>query len=147
MDFDPNLAFQKLRGLSSTHLAMALPAVLRDSETGQVNWSNVVTGALTAGLIASGSSLFALNSKVAELSLLAQQRGQYIEQLPVIATRQQQVLERLEKLEEGRTAATNDRFRKADGDQLRAEFERRLALEVLRIETRIDRELMRGGKK
>jgi hypothetical protein len=145
MDLDPNLVIQKLRGL--VNLSFVLPAVLRDSETGQINWSNVVTGALTAGLIASGSSLFALNAKVAELSLLAQQRGAYIEQLPVLATRQQHVLDRLEKLEEGKTAATNERFRKSDGDQLRTDLERRIAIEIARTEARIDRELMKGYKK
>jgi hypothetical protein len=71
MEFDPNMVFQKLRGLSNMPMAgLALPAIIRDSETGQVNWSNVITGGLTACVIAAGTSLISLNNKVAELAVI-----------------------------------------------------------------------------
>lgn len=66
---------------------LALPAIIRDSETGQVNWSNVITGGLTACVIAAGTSLISLNNKVAELAVVSAQRGQYIEQIPAALER------------------------------------------------------------
>ena len=77
MEFDPSIALQKLRGMSH-HMPMvglALPAIIRDSETGQVNWSNVITGGLTACVIAAGTSLISLNNKVSELTVIAAQRS------------------------------------------------------------------------
>jgi len=121
--------------------------VLRDSETGQVQWSTVFTGVLTAGLIASGSSLVALNSKVTELGALATQRGAIIDQLPAALARQEMVLKRLDAIEAGNVTATNDRFRASDAQRMELKLEAMVQRELARIESRLDREAAKGGRR
>ncbi|OPZ08847.1 MAG: hypothetical protein BWZ07_03098 [Alphaproteobacteria bacterium ADurb.BinA280] len=126
---------------------MAIAGVLRDSETGQVQWSTVFTGVLTAGLIASGSSLVALNSKVTELGALAAQRGAIIDQLPAALARQEMVLKRLDAIEAGNVTATNDRFRASDAQRMELKLEAMMQRELARLDARLDREVAKGGRR
>lgn len=147
VDIDLNALANKLPHALKGAYFMALPAVLRDSETGQVQWSTVFTGVLTAGLIASGSSLVALNSKVTELSALAAQRGAIIDQLPAALARQEMVLKRLDAIEAGNVTATNDRFRASDAQRMELKLEAMMQREIARIESRIDRDAQKGWRR
>jgi len=148
MEFDPSLALQKIRGLSH-HMPMiglALPAIIRDSETGQVNWSNIITGGLTACVIAAGTSLISLNNKVAELTVITAQRSQYIEQIPAAMERLRAQEKAVDALITGNAAATSDRFRASDASRMKAEIESRFLQEIAKLENRIDRELGKGRR-
>lgn len=147
VDVDIGALAQKLPHALKGAYLMAVPAVLRDSETGQVQWSTVFTGVLTAGLIASGSSLVALNSKVTELSALAAQRGALIDQMPAALARQEIVMKRLDAIEAGNVTATNDRFRASDAQRMELKLEAMIQRELSRLESRIDKESTRGGKR
>lgn len=138
MDFDPNILVQKLRAMAQFAPIMALPTILRDSETGQINWSHIITGALTAGLISLGTAAIRMNNELAELRVITSQNKQYIDMLPVIATRQAEDREKISKLEEGRVTATRENLRRSDAEQLRAEMERFMRLESSRIQDRVD---------
>lgn len=144
MDFDPNLVIQKLRGMSA--VGLALPAIIRDSETGQVNWSNVITGGLTACVIAVGTSLISLNNKVSELTVLAAQRQQYIEQMPAAMERLRQQEKAVDALVNGSVAATSERFRASDATRMEARIETRFLQELAKLEARIDRESGKGRR-
>jgi hypothetical protein len=147
MEFDPNMVFQKLRGLSNMPMAgLALPAIIRDSETGQVNWSNVITGGLTACVIAAGTSLISLNNKVAELAVISAQRGQYIEQIPAALERLRYQEKAVDALVTGNAAATSDRFRASDAARMELRIETRFMQELAKLESRLDRESGRGRK-
>jgi len=148
MDFDPNLVLQKLRGLSH-HLpgmGLVLPAIIRDSETGQVNWSNVITGGLTACVIAAGTSLISLNNKVSELTVIAAHRSQYIEQMPAAMERLRQQEKAVDALVNGSAVATSERFRASDAARLEARMETRFLQELAKLEARIDRESGKGRR-
>jgi len=147
VDIDLNALAQKLPHALKGVGAIMSVGVLRDSETGQVQWSTVFTGVLTAGLIASGSSLVALNSKVTELGALATQRGAIIDQLPAALARQEMVLKRLDAIEAGNVTATNDRFRASDAQRMELKLEAMVQRELARIESRIDREVAKGGRR
>ncbi len=134
---------QALKGVG----AMAISGVLMDSETGQVQWSTVFTGVLTAGLIASGSSLVALNSKVTELAALASQRGSVIDQIPAALARQEMVMKRLDAIEAGNVTATNDRFRASDAQRMELKLEAMMQRELARLDARLDREVAKGGRR
>jgi hypothetical protein len=147
MEIDPNMMFQKLRGLSHMPMAgLALPAIIRDSETGQVNWSNVITGGLTACVIAAGTSLISLNSKVAELAIIAAQRGQYIDQIPAALERLRAQEKAVDALVTGNASATSERFRTSDASRMKAEIESRFLQELAKLESRMDRESGRSRK-
>jgi hypothetical protein len=147
MEFDPNMVFQKLRGLSNMPMAgLALPAIIRDGETGQVNWSNVITGGLTACVIAAGTSLISLNNKVAELAVISAQRGQYIEQIPAALERLRYQEKAVDALVTGNAAATSDRFRASDAARMELRIETRFMQELAKLESRLDRESGRGRK-
>ena len=146
MDIDLNLIAQKLRGTLSFPIGAFPIMLIKDPETGQINWSNIITSSLAAGVIAVGSSLISISNKLSELSIIVAQRSTYVEQLPVIATRQQNVIERLEKIEGGNVAATNDRFRRGDAERMEAGIERRITSEIARLERRIDN-IQQGGSR
>lgn len=148
MEFDPSIALQKLRGLSHNMpmIGLALPAIIRDSETGQVNWSNVITGGLTACVIAAGTSLISLNNKVSELTVIAAQRSQYIEQIPAALERLRSMEKAVDSLVAGNAAATADRFRGSDAARMKVEIETRFLQELSRVENRIDRESGKGRR-
>ncbi len=125
---------------------LALPAIIRDSETGQVNWSNVITGGLTACVIAAGTSLISLNNKVAELAVISAQRGQYIEQMPAALERLRYQEKAVDALVTGNAAATADRFRVSDAARMEARIETRFMQELAKLEARLDRESGRVRK-
>ena len=148
MEFDPSIALQKLRGLSHNMpmIGLALPAIIRDSETGQVNWSNIITGGLTACVIAAGTSLISLNNKVSELTVITAQRSQYIEQIPAALERLRAMEKAVDSLVAGNAAATSDRFRGSDAARMKVEIETRFLQELSRVEHRIDRESVKGRR-
>jgi len=148
MEFDPSLALQKIRGLSHNMpmIGLALPAIIRDSETGQVNWSNIITGGLTACVIAAGTSLISLNNKVAELTVIAAQRSQYVEQIPAAMERLRAQEKAVDALITGNASATSERFRASDASRMKAEIESRFLQEIAKLENRIDRELGKGRR-
>lgn len=147
MDVDVYALAHKLPQVLKGVWTMAAVGVLRDSETGQVQWSTVFTGVLTAGLIASGSSLVALNSKVTELAALASQRGAVIDQIPAALARQEMVMKRLDAIEAGNVTATNERFRSSDAQRMELKLEAMIQRELARIESRLDREAVKGGRR
>lgn len=144
MELDLNLAVQKLRGLS--HLGLILPAVIRDSETGQVNWSNVITGGLTASVIAAGTAMVSINKEVAELRVVTAQRQQYIEQIPAALERLRAMEKSVDALVSGSAAATSERFRASDAARMKVEIETRFLQELAKLEARIDRESGKGRR-
>ena len=144
MELDLNLAVQKLRGLS--HLGLILPAVIRDSETGQVNWSNVITGGLTASVIAAGTAMVSINKEVAELRVVTAQRQQYIEQIPAALERLRAMEKSVDALVSGSAAATSERFRASDAARMKVEIETRFLQELSKLEARQDRELGKGRR-
>ena len=144
MELDLNLAVQKLRGLS--HLGLILPAVIRDSETGQVNWSNVITGGLTASVIAAGTAMVSINKEVAELRVVTAQRQQYIEQIPAALERLRAMEKSVDALVSGSAAATSERFRASDAARMKVEIETRFLQELSKLEARIDRESGKGRR-
>ena len=148
MEFDPSIALQKLRGLSHNMpmIGLALPAIIRDSETGQVNWSNIITGGLTACVIAAGTTLISINREVAELKVIAAQRSQYIEQMPAALERLRAMEKAVDSLVAGNAAATSDRFRGSDAARMKVEIETRFLQELSRVENRIDRESVKGRR-
>ena len=148
MEFDPGIALQKLRGLSHNMpmIGLALPAIIRDSETGQVNWSNIITGGLTACVIAAGTTLISINKEVAELKVIAAQRSQYIEQMPAALERLRAMEKAVDSLVAGNAAATSDRFRGSDAARMKVEIETRFLQELSRVENRIDRESVKGRR-
>ena len=148
MELDPNLVIQKLRGLSHhmPGMGLVLPAIIRDSETGQVNWSNVITGGLTACVIAAGTAMVSINKEVAELRVIAAQRGQYIEQIPAALERLRSMEKAVDSLVAGNTAATADRFRGSDASRMKVEIESRFLQEIAKLEGRIDRETGKGRR-
>lgn len=148
MDFDLNLIWQKLRALSH-HVPLAgfmMPAIIRDTETGQVNWSNVITGGLTACVIAAGTSLISQSKEISELKVLAAQRQQYIEQIPAALERLRAQEKAVDALVTGSAAATSDRFRASDAARMEARIETRFLQELAKLEARVDRESGRGRK-
>lgn len=126
-------------------ISTTLFLALRDQD-GNINWSSIIQAALTAGLIASITTLLQLNNKVTELQAIQQLRSPVIEQLPAVIVRQDMVLQRLQALESGNASATSERFRQSDGVRLRADMEQQLQREINRIEQRIDREQRWKGK-
>lgn len=146
MELDPNIIFQKLRGMSHLHAAgFALPAIIRD-ESGQINWGNVITGALTASVIAAGTTIVSLNSKVNELTILANQRAPYIDQMPAALERLNATAKTVDSLVSGSAAATSDRFRAPDAARMEARIQDRINQEVMKLEVKIDRELIRNRR-
>lgn len=129
------------------HTVFVLPGLIRDSETGQVNWNNVFTGVLTAGLLASGSSLISLSNKVSELNALASQRGAMIDQLPAILEKLRAQEKLLDNIASEKAAATTDRFRASDAIRLENQLESRFMRELHRLEDRLDRDISKGGRK
>ncbi len=148
MEFDPSIALQKIKGLSHNMpmIGLALPAIIRDSETGQVNWSNIITGGLTACVIAAGTTLISINKEVAELKVISAQRSQYIEQIPAALERLRAMEKAVDSLVAGNAAATSDRFRGSDAARMKVEIETRFLQELSRVENRIDRESVKGRR-
>lgn len=147
MDFDSTSLFgsilHKLKDLYEIP-AVVIPGLLVNHETGGINWSNVFTGVLTAGLIASGSALIALSNKVSELSVLAIQRGTMIDQLPAVIEKLRIQEKAIDSINTGNVVATADRFRASDAAKLEARLDARISREIDRLEGRIERNNQKG---
>ncbi len=133
----------KVRAISDHQAVMAVAAtsIIKDEE-GQIKWSTVLTGGLTAGLIAAATSLFSMQQTLTELRTKYEGRAAQVEMIPTIAERQRFVLEELTAIRTEKAAATIDRFRGADAQRL----EERLQRHIDALDRRVD-ELERGKKR
>lgn len=122
-------------------LAVAATSIIKDEE-GQIKWSAVLTGGLTAGLIAAATSLFSVQQTLTELRTKYEGRAAQVEMIPAIAERQRFVLEELTAIRTEKAAATSDRFRGSDAQRL----EERLQRHIDSLDRRID-ELEKGKKR
>lgn len=134
----------KLKTLADHHTAVLIPGLLVNPETGGINWGNVFTGVLTAGLIASGSALIALSNKVSELSVLVLQRGTMIDQLPAVIEKLRVQEKAIDVINTGNVVATADRFRSSDAAKLEARLDARISREIDRLEGRLERNTQKG---
>lgn len=117
----------------SAVVAVAATSIIKDEE-GQIKWSAVLNGGLTAGLIAAATSLFSMQQTLTELRTKYEGRAAQVELIPAIAERQRFVLEELTALRTEKSAATSDRFRGADAQRL----EERLQRHIDALDRRID---------
>jgi gas vesicle protein len=122
-------------------LGIAATSIIKDEE-GQIKWSAVLTGGLTAGLIAAATSLFSVQQTLTELRTKYEGRAAQVEMIPAIAERQRFVLEELTAIRTEKAAATSDRFRGSDAQRL----EERLQRHIDSLDRRID-ELEKGKKR
>jgi gas vesicle protein len=122
-------------------LAVAATSIIKDEE-GQIKWSAVLTGGLTAGLIAAATSLFSVQQTLTELRTKYEGRAAQVELIPTIAERQRFMVEELSALRTEKAAATSDRFRGSDAQRL----EERLQRHIDSLDRRID-ELEKGKKR
>lgn len=134
---------QKARVMSenSAVVAVAATSIIKDEE-GQIKWSAVLTGGLTAGLIAAATSLISMQQTLTELRTKYESRAAQVELIPSIAERQRFVLEELTAIRTEKAAATSDRFRGSDAQRL----EERLQRHIDALDRRID-ELERGKRR
>lgn len=133
----------KARGVyeHSAVIAVAATSIIKD-EDGQIKWSTVMTGGLTAGLIAAATSLFSMQQTLTELRTKYEGRAAQVEMIPAIAERQRFVLEELTAIKTEKAAATSDRFRGADAQRL----EERLQRHIDMLDRRVD-ELEKGKRR
>ena len=133
---------QKARALaeSPTVLCVAAMSIIKDEE-GQIKWSSILTGGLTAGLIAAATSLFSMQQTLTELRAKYETRAAQVE-LKVMAERQQFLLEELAAIKTEKANATSDRFRGVDAQRL----EERLQRHIDALDRRLD-DLERGKKR
>lgn len=134
---------QKVRGMTehSAVVGLAATSIIKDEE-GQIKWSAVLTGGLTAGLIAASTSLFSMQQTLTELRTKYDGRAAQVDLIPAIAERQRFILEELTALRAERASATSDRFRGSDAQRL----EERLQKHIDALDRRLD-ELERGKKR
>ena len=133
----------KARDMSSHSAVMAVAAtsIIKDDD-GQIKWSSILTGGLTAGLIAAATSLFSMQQTLTELRTKYEGRAAQVELIPAINERQRFVLEELTAIRSEKATATNDRFRGSDALRL----EERLQRNIDALDRRID-DLERGKKR
>lgn len=122
-------------------MAVAATSIIKDDE-GQIKWSSILTGGLTAGLIAAATSLFSMQQTLTELRTKYEGRAAQVEMIPAINERQRFVLEELTAIRSEKATATNDRFRGSDALRL----EERLQRNIDALDRRID-DLERGKKR
>lgn len=125
----------------SAVVGLAATSIIKDDE-GQIKWSSILTGGLTAGLIAAATSLFSMQQTLTELRTKYEGRAAHVELIPAIAERQRFVLEELTAIRTEKAAATSDRFRGADAQRM----EERLQRYIDALDRRVD-ELERGKKR
>lgn len=138
MDFEntqnaANLAAHKLQHLAV--LSPYLPAIVRDPESGEIRWSVVVQGVLSAAILGIGASYIQTYREIAEIRIIQSQRGADIGAIPSLSTKIDYLTREVESLKDGRAAATSDRFRASDAQRL----EERLQKEIGKISDRLDR--------
>ncbi len=133
----------KARDLSdhSAVIAVAATSIIKDEE-GQIKWSTVLTGGLTAGLIAAATSLFSMQQTLTELRTKYESRAAQLEMIPAIVERQRFILEELTAIRSEKATATSDRFRGADAQRL----EERLQKHIDALDRRLD-DLERGKRR
>lgn len=122
-------------------VCVAAASVIRDDE-GQIKWSTVLTGGLTAGLIAAAASLFSIQQTLTELRTKYEGRAAQVELIPAINERQRFILEELASIKSEKASATSDRFRGSDAQRM----EERLQRHIDALDKRID-ELKMGKKR
>lgn len=120
---------------------VAATSIIKDEE-GQIKWSSILTGGLTAGLIAAATSLFSMQQTLTELRTKYEGRAAQVELIPTMAERQRFMLEELTAIRTEKASATSDRFRGADAQRL----EERLQRHIDALDRRID-DLERGKKR
>ncbi len=125
----------------SAVLAVAATSIIKDEE-GQIKWSTVLTGGLTAGLIAAATSLFSMQQTLTELRTKYESRAAQLEMIPAIVERQRFILEELTAIRSEKATATSDRFRGADAQRL----EERLQKHIDALDRRLD-DLERGKRR
>ena len=125
----------------SAVVGLAATSIIKDDE-GQIKWSSILTGGLTAGLIAAATSLFSMQQTLTELRTKYESRAAHVELIPTIAERQRFMLEELTAIRTEKAAATSDRFRGADAQRL----EERLQRHIDALDRRMD-ELERGKRR
>lgn len=131
----------KAKMLVDAPIAILASSIIKDDE-GQIKWSSIMTGGLTAGLIAAATSMFSMQQTLTELRTKYEGRAAQVEMIPAINERQRFVLEELAALRSEKAAATNDRFRGSDALRL----EERLQRNIDALDRRID-DLERGKKR
>jgi len=114
-------------------LAVAATSIIKDEE-GQIKWSTVLTGGLTAGLIAAATSLFSMQQTLTELRTKYEGRAAQVELIPAINERQKFVIEELTAIRSEKAVATSDRFRGVDAQRL----EERIQRNIDALERRVD---------
>lgn len=122
-------------------VGLAATSIIKDEE-GQIKWSSILTGGLTAGLIAAATSLFSIQQTLTELRTKYEGRAAQVELIPTIAERQRYMMEELTAIRTEKAAATSDRFRGSDAQRL----EERLQRHIDALDRRID-ELERGKRR
>lgn len=135
------LAKARVMSEHSAVMAVVATSIIKDEE-GQIKWSTVLTGGLTAGLIAAATSLFSMQQTLTELRTKYEGRAAQVEMIPAIAERQRFVLEELTAIRTEKAAATSDRFRGADAQRL----EDRLQRQIDALDRRVD-DLEEGKKR
>ena len=134
---------QKARSMAehSAVVGLAATSIIKDEE-GQIKWSSILTGGLTAGLIAAASSLLSMQQTLTELRTKYEGRAAQVEMIPAIVERQRFVLEELAAIRTEKAAATSDRFRGADAQRL----EERLQRHIDALDRRVD-DLEKGKRR
>jgi len=135
------LAKARVMSEHSAVMAVAATSIIKDEE-GQIKWSAVLTGGLTAGLIAATTSLFSMQQTLTELRTKYEGRAAQVELIPTIAERQRFMLEELTAIRTEKAAATSDRFRGADAQRL----EERLQRHIDALDRRVD-DLEKGKRR
>lgn len=104
-------------------MAAAATSIIKDEE-GQIKWPTVLTGGLTAGLIAAATSLFTMQQTLTELRTKYEGRAAHVELIPAINERQRYMLEELSSIKNEKSSATSDRFRGSDAQRLEERLQR-----------------------
>ena len=138
MDFDSthsaaNLAAHKLPHLAA--LSPYVPAIVRDPDSGEIRWSVVVQGVLSAAILGIGASYIQTYREIAEIRIVQAQRAADIGSIPALSTKIDYLTREVESLKDERSAATSDRFRASEAQRL----EERLQKEIGKISDRLDR--------
>lgn len=141
-----HLLVSKAKHVLETPLTVFIPTVLRD-EQGQIQWGNLLNGVLLAGMVAAGTSLFSMSATVAELKTIQSQRAAVLEKLPALIEQQRILEKELDLMKSGAASATADRFRGSDARAMRDDLRSEIKKEVDRLDTRIDREIYKMGRR
>lgn len=123
-DVWPQIAMKARAAIEAPVLLLA-SSLIKDDE-GQIKWSSIITGGLTAGLIAAATSLLTMQQTITELRTKYEVRVAQVDLIPRMAERQQFILDELAALRAEKAAATSDRFRGADALRMEERIQRSL---------------------